>query len=225
MQPTRLRRYREFTGRLDGLLSASPIITYGLALPFAVMGTVDTRSALGLSLAMFCINAVAVLLAYFLKKAGLGREVYMLITALVSTLTLVGISGFIGGIHNRVFSLMGIYFPLLSVNTLTFFLVTRCDPKKSLLNNLLRSVRTSLSFLIVVMPIAAFRELFGKGSLYGVQLFSGFQIPSVLLPFFGFILVGMVCALTRFVSRNIKYELLLRDRRDREAAREEGEKI
>lgn len=35
--------------RFDGLLTRTPVITYGLAIPFAVMGTVDTRAAFTLS--------------------------------------------------------------------------------------------------------------------------------------------------------------------------------
>ena len=59
MQSSRLKRYRHLVGRFDGLLTRTPVITYGLAIPFAVMGTVDARAAFALSVGMMAISPVS----------------------------------------------------------------------------------------------------------------------------------------------------------------------
>lgn len=87
----------------------------------------------------------------------------MLVTAVLSSLTLAGLSRLpLGGFQMPV-GMLGIYFPLLAVNTLTFFLVTRCDEQKSLPANLAQAARSVLSFAFFVMAVSLFRELLGKG--------------------------------------------------------------
>ena len=192
--PSRVRRYKKLVGRFDGLLTRTPVITYGLAIPFAVMGTVDTRAAFALSVGMMVISLLSTAVGWGLKRAGQGREVCMLVTAVLSSLALSALSRMpLGGFHLPV-GMLGIYFPLLAVNTLTFFLVTRCDESRSLLENLAQAFRFVLAFVLFVMAVSVFRELVGKGSIFGVKVLSSLEISTVLMPFFGFILVGMLSA-------------------------------
>ena len=158
MQSSRLKRYRHLVGRFDGLLTRTPVITYGLAIPFAVMGTVDARAAFALSVGMMAISLLSTAVGWVLKRMGQGREVYMLVTAVLSSLTLAGLSRLpLGGFQMPV-GMLGIYFPLLAVNTLTFFLVTRCDEQKSLPANLAQAARSVLSFAFFVMAVSLFRQ-------------------------------------------------------------------
>lgn len=57
-----------------------------------------------------------------------------------------------------------------------------------------------LSFAFFVMAVSLFRELLGKGSIFGVKVLGSLQISTVLMPFFGFILVGMLSAFCRQVN-------------------------
>ena len=209
---SRLRRYRNFINRMDGLLTRSAVITYGLGLPFVVMGTTSLSVAVTLSAGML-------LVAWGLKRLGQGREVCMLAAAFLSAV-LLGVVSLTMGWTNRgvVFS---VYFPLLAVNTLTFFSVTRCDASRPLLSVLLQALRFALSFGAVAVVIAAFRELIGRGTLFGATVFSSFRVPTVLLPFFGFILVGMVCAASRGLDRAIRIRCIRKDRDEAEQAAEE----
>lgn len=94
----------------------------------------------------------------------------MLVTAVLSSLTLAGLSRLpLGGFQMPVGCWVS-YFPLLAVNTLTFFLVTRCDEQKSLPANLAQAARSVLSFAFFVMAVSMFRELLGKGSIFGVKV-------------------------------------------------------
>ena len=138
----------------------------------------------------------------------------MLMTAVLSSLTLAGLSRLpLGGFQMPV-GMLGIYFPLLAVNTLTFFLVTRCDEQKSLPANLAQAARSVLSFAFFVMAVSLFRELLGKGSIFGVKVLGSLQISTVLMPFFGFILVGMLSAFCRQVNRSIRAWCLIKDREE-----------
>ena len=212
--PSRLRRYKKLVNRFDGLLTRTPVITYGLAIPFAVMGTVDTRAAFSLSVGMMVISLLSTAVGWGLKRMGQGREVCMLVTAILSALTLSALSRVpLGGFHLPV-GMLGIYFPLLAVNTLTFFLVTRCDESRPLLQNLAQAFRFVLAFVFFVMIVSVFRELIGKGSIFGVKVLSNMEISTVLMPFFGFILVGMLSAFCRLVDRMIRNWCLIRDRED-----------
>ena len=72
MQSSRLKRYRHLVGRFDGLLTRTPVITYGLAIPFAVMGTVDARAAFALSVGMMAIGLLSTAVGWVLKRALLA---------------------------------------------------------------------------------------------------------------------------------------------------------
>lgn len=210
--PSRLRRYRKLVGRFDGLLTRTPVITYGLAIPFAVMGTVDTRAAFALSVGMMVISLLSTAAGWGLKRIGQGREVYMLVTAILSSLALSALSRVpLGGFRLPV-GMLGIYFPLLAVNTLTFFLVTRCDESKPLLQNLAQAFRFVLAFVLFIMVVSLFRELVGRGSIFGFKVMKDLEISTVLMPFFGFILVGMLSAFCRLANRMIRGWCLVKDR-------------
>lgn len=222
---SRLRQYRNFVNRFDGLLTRTPVITYGLAIPFAVMGTTDARAAFSLSVGMMAVSVLAVAVGWLLKRRGLDREVCMLVTAVLSSLILAGLSQVPAGSSRLSVGMLGVYFPLLAVNTLTFFLVTRCDEHSPLTKELARAVRSVLAFAFFVLAVSVFRELIGKGSLFGIKL-SGLQISTVQLPFFGFILVGMLSAFCRQINREIRAWCLRRDREElaaRTAPAGEGE--
>ena len=58
---------------MDGLLTRSAVITYGLGLPFVVMGTTSLSVAVTLSAGMLLVTLVSVLVAWGLKRLGQGR--------------------------------------------------------------------------------------------------------------------------------------------------------
>ena len=185
MQNGRLKRYRMLVQRFDGLLTRTPVITYGLAIPFAVMGTVDTRAAFTLSVGMMVISLLSTVVGWLLKRMGQGREVCMLVTAILSSLTLSGLSRIpLEGFHLPVGTL-GIYFPLLAVNTLTFFLVTRCDGGGTAAEKS-GTVSPLCSFLCVLcadsfnIPGAAWQG----DHFSGIKVLNSPQITTVLMPFF-----------------------------------------
>ena len=202
-----------------GCLTRSAVITYGLGLPFVVMGTTSLSVAVTLSAGMLLVTLVSVLVAWGLKRLGTGSGGLH-----------VGGSFFVGSIAWRCKPHNGLdqsgcrvqrIFPASAVNTLTFFSVTRCDASRPLLSVLLQALRFALSFGAVAVVIAAFRELIGRGTLFGATVFSSFRVPTVLLPFFGFILVGMVCAASRGLDRAIRIRCIRKDRDEAEQAAEE----
>ena len=65
-----------------------------------------------------------------------------------------------------------------------------------------------------MLTVSIFRELLGKGTILGIKVLNSPQITTVLMPFFGVILVGMLSAFFRQVNRTVRAWCLIRDRED-----------
>ena len=213
MKLTNLRRHREVMALTRGVLSENPVLLCGLALPIAIMGTTSLRGGLALSLAMFCslLPAMWVSCVFSPQIPPMARTPVCVVTAMaalqVSAL-------FIRYISPSIFDSMGIYFPLLAVNSLMITRAMQYAPQVKPQYALLDGAMQSLGFAVVVIPLSAFRELFGSGTLWGRAVSVPFTSGGLLLPFFGFIVVGVLSAFFRWADRLIKQFYIVRENRE-----------
>lgn len=117
MKLTNLRRHRDAMALTRGVLSENPVLLCGLALPIAIMGTTSLRSGVALSLAMFCsmVPAMWVACVFSPQIPKMARMPACVVTAMAA---LQVAALFIRYISPSIFDSMGIYFPLLAVNSL-----------------------------------------------------------------------------------------------------------
>ena len=96
-----------------------------------------------------------------------------------------------------VYNIFGIYLPIVSLNTYFFkFFFFR---KSLSIEAHYKNIATSFgSLFIFIFVISCFREILGRGTLFGI-LVSNFTIPAVLLPFSAFIIAGLSVAGVNFL--------------------------
>lgn len=229
MKLTNLRRHRDAMALTRGVLSENPVLLCGLALPIAIMGTTSLRSGVALSLAMFCsmVPAMWVACVFSPQIPKMARMPACVVTAMAA---LQVAALFIRYISPSIFDSMGIYFPLLAVNSLMITRAMQYAPQVKPQYALLDGAMQSLGFAVVAVPLSAFRELFGSGTLWGKAVPVPFTSGGLLLPFFGFLVVGFLSAFFRWADRLIKQFYIVREnleaapppkrRRPRPAAKE-----
>lgn len=203
----RLKSYKEKMSRTRGIFGQNPVLIGGLALPIAVMGTTSLMNAVALSLAGFATIVPLMLVASTVGKhipLNLRRTCYVLLASAI----LCGLSYPIGSISPGIFDSLGIYYSLMAVNTIMLYRTETFAQHASPLSALLDGLRNSLGFSLVICLIAAARELVGSGTLWGRPVQTAFVMPSVLLPFFGFILLGLCCAGAKCANHLIKVRLV-----------------
>lgn len=204
-----LKPYRRFLHHTRGILSENPVLVYGLTLPLAVVMSTSLQNAAASSLAILLTTVPLMGLNTLMGKVFVeDRKLYRLpFFVVLASLILFFITPLIQPISLNIFDSLGIYYPLIAINSLLLGLISDGE-ERSLPTALGDGLRHSLGFAVAVFTLAFFRELVGSGSLWGVPIKIPVLVPSVLTPFFGFIFLGLLAAGARVANRMIKARIL-----------------
>ena len=151
----------------------------GLALPFAVMVTTSLRSSVSISILLACSLIPTVLLASLVGRF-LPRWFSPVVYTLFAMVVVVACVPLILPISPEVADSLGIYVPILSINTILLTLCARYErPADRPVMALVDAAAYSLGFALAMCLLAFFRELLGAGSLWGVPVPLPFKAEGV----------------------------------------------
>lgn len=216
MKTKKLRRLKRALYRVKGVFAGNPVLVYGLGLPFAVFASTSLKNAVALSIALLVSNIPTLLMASLLSKskAAVPAGVKLASYTLLSAFLLIPSSKLIAPLSPYIFDSLGIYFPLIAVNTVLLHQAKVMPADEKPLTTVLYAFFNVLGFAIVMCLMGAVRELFGRGSLWGISMdFVKIRMGGLLIPFSGFILLGFLCAAYKGASRMIKKSFLRADLR------------
>ncbi|WP_160208932.1 Rnf-Nqr domain containing protein [Anaerotruncus colihominis] len=203
MKLERVRAVRKRSRWFDGLLTRNPVLVGGMAIPFAVVITTSLKNSVSISILLACSLIPTVLLAS-LVGARLPRWGASILYTLFSLALIVACVPLILPISPEVADSLGIFVPLLSVNTLLLTLCGRCAGRRSKpLFALVDAVSYSVGFALVMCLLALLREWFGTGTVWGVLAHAPFTLGGVQMTFAGFILLALLSAAARFLRRAV----------------------
>lgn len=174
------------------LFAANPVLVTGLILGPVVVCATSLQNAAALSIAFAMIVIPVLLFAAWVgvKLPGAVRTAsYVAIAALM----LIPSEMLISRISPIIFDSLGIYLPLMAVNSVVVAYSARYTEKHGVGTALMDGVFFSLGFAISSGILGLVRELLGSGTVWGVAV-SGFKASAFLLPFSGFILLGFMAA-------------------------------
>ena len=106
---------------------------------------------------------------------------------------------------------LGMYISLVAVSTLLLSQIGHATMRKRpLFQSTLRSIYTCAGFALVVLFVGGSREIMGLGSFMGTPI-SFIQTPiyGVSLGFFGFIFLGFMIAILRYIKRAMDRGLIM----------------
>ena len=180
---------------LSGLMVISPVIICGDTL----------KNAEALIYAFSAITFLSVLISSFVPKK-LPYTAKVIIYALISALVYIPVKLAAREFYPESIECIGIYYPLLAVNSLIvfqteakFFRMKKGDMIVSLLSCI-------IGFDIVMLLTGFLRELFAYGTINSRIVDVNTLIGGFSQPFGGFIFLGLMCGVYRFirglVSRN-----------------------
>lgn len=174
------------------ILFSNPVLVGGMVVGEIIIGATSLQNAGALSVT-FAIVTIPVLLlapliAYFVPKTW-----RILCYALVSMSMLFTAQAAVAPISPTIFDSLGIYLPLLALNTVVVAYSRLISEEKGVVFNLLDGICFSLGFLIVAVLIGGLRELFGSGTLWGYEILQR-KASALKLPFSGFLIAGFLAA-------------------------------
>lgn len=200
MKLTRNRKQNRFFKATEGIFGHNVVLYSGLMLPYIVMPAVNLKTAVALTVAMLFTVLLGMAAGYLVsEKEDLVR--YIAVT--VASLGGVAISRFvIRLISTEIFDTLGIYLPLMAVNSIIVMFAAQHIHKEKMLHIVGRMLAAVVGFGLVACSVGLVRELLLTGSIWGVSV-AGVSFPAAGMVFFGFILLAFFGAAVQGLRRCI----------------------
>ncbi len=178
----------------------NPVLVQAVGLcPVVAMATTIKGAALLAVVAAIAITVSEVIASAFLKV--IPRWVRTGIYIIIGCALVVPIMYLIEKVNPELFGTLGIYLPVMAVNSL---LVLRCERfavRIKPLAALADGVTASAGYAAVLLLVGAIREIIGSGAIAGFKFWEGRTLTGLLLPFGGFLMIGFAgAALRSFIS-------------------------
>ncbi len=173
---------------LSGLMVISPVIVCG--------NTV--MNALALIYAFSAITFISVAVGSFVPKK-LPYGVRIIIYAILGSLAFIPVKEAAGIFFPGVIERTGIYFMLIAVNSLITVQSEVKFYKYSKGKMLVSLISHILGFDLVMLIVSAIREILAYGTFCGRVLDADVIISGLGLPFGGFIFLGLICGVYRWL--------------------------
>ncbi len=176
---------------LDGLLRRNAVLSEGMVIAPIVVCCDTLPKAMILSLAFACITFLTVAIASFYPKQA-AYAVKVVLSTLTAAIVCVPVSLLCDYLN---FANIGIYFPLLAVNSmivlhseLYFYKLCRRVMLPALLFHI-------AGFCLTAMLAGLVREILAYGTICGRAVDMPLLLQGFSAPWAGFILLGVLCAL------------------------------
>ncbi|MBQ5824206.1 MAG: hypothetical protein IIW48_05305 [Clostridia bacterium] len=174
----------------------NPVLVQAVGLcPVVAMATSVKSAALLAAISAVIITLSELVASLFLKKVPRWVRIGLYIIlggAIVAPLMVL-----IERTNAPLFGSLGIYLPIMAVNSLNVLRCERFAVKISPLSALLDGITASVGYSAVLIVVGLIREVLGSGSILGFKFFEGRTMSGLLLPFGGFIMLGFSGAILR----------------------------
>ena len=191
------------SSRFDGLLADNTVLSALMVISPVIMCSDTLRNAEALIYAFSAITFISVILCSFVPRK-LPYAVKVIIYAAIAALVYIPVKNLAQVTYPGIVSRVGIYFPLLAVNSLIVF------RGESLFYGVKKArMITSLTFYIlgfdaVMLVTAVIRELFTYGTFNSHMVDVSPTVSGLGMPFGGFILLGLMCGVYRKVRSALR---------------------
>lgn len=176
----------------------NPVLVQAVGLcPVVAMATTIKGSALLALVAAVTITLCELIASMFLKviPRWVRTGIYIILGGAIITPFMI----LIEELNPTLFGTLGIYLPVMAVNSL---LVLRCERfavKLSPVSALKDGLSASAGYAAVLLLVGTVREIFGSGSLAGFKFWEGRAFSGLMLPFGGLLMIGFSAALLRMI--------------------------
>ncbi|ATW25900.1 electron transport complex subunit RsxE [Candidatus Formimonas warabiya] len=186
-----------------GVFEANPIFVLALSLCPALAVTSNIISALGMGFSvMFVITANNVVISIVRKWVNPKVRVPVYITSIATIVTLVQL--ILQAFFPTLYQELSIYLALIVVFAIILARAEVFASKNTVFPSFLDGFGMGVGFTGAMLLIAAIRELFGNGTLAGIQIFGSWYNPALvmILPPGGFITIGLLIALFNLIKQH-----------------------
>ncbi|MGB7605177.1 MAG: electron transport complex subunit E [Lutisporaceae bacterium] len=184
--------YKDFS---NGIIKENPVLRLVLGTCPTLAVTTAVFNGIGMGLAATAVLIGSNLIISLIKKIVPNEvriPVYVIVIASFVTIVQMLIKAYSPVLDKQ----LGIFIPLIVVNCIIFARAESFAAKNPPLNSVMDGIGMGLGFTIALVIISTFREVFGAGTFFGMQIFgAGFKPALIMiLPPGGFLVFGLTIA-------------------------------
>ena len=181
---------------MNGIIDENPTFRMVLGMCPTLAITTAVSNGIGMGLATTFVLVFANLVISLLRKAipdQIRIPAFIVVIATFVTIVQLFVKAFLPELD----AALGVFIPLIVVNCIIFGRAEAFAFKNKPIPSIVDGLGMGLGFTIAITLICAVRELFGAGTLLGVQVMPAGYLPMDLLvkPAGGFIVLGLMMAL------------------------------
>lgn len=188
----------------NGLIKQNPVfvLLLGMCPSMAVSTTLQNGLGMGLSatVVLVCSN-VAISLMRKIIPSKIRIAAYIVIVAGFVTMVDLLLQAFVPSLSEA----LGVFIPLIVVNCIILARAEAFASKNGVLLSLMDGLSMGLGFTFALCIISTIREIVGKGTILGIDIFGGAYEPAMIiaLPAGGFLTLGVVIAAVQYITKRV----------------------
>ena len=181
---------------MNGIIDENPTFRMVLGMCPTLAITTAVSNGIGMGLAVTFVLVFSNLVISLLRKAipdQIRIPAFIVVIATFVTIVQLVVKAFVPALD----AALGVFIPLIVVNCIIFGRAEAFAFKNKPIPAIVDGLGMGIGFTIAITLISAVRELFGAGTLLGVQVMPAGYLPMDLLvkPSGGFIVLGLLLAL------------------------------
>ena len=181
---------------MNGIIDENPTFRMVLGMCPTLAITTAVSNGIGMGLAVTFVLVFSNLVISLLRKAipdQIRITAFIVVIATFVTIVQLVVKAFVPALD----AALGVFIPLIVVNCIIFGRAEAFAFKNKPIPAIVDGLGMGIGFTIAITLISAVRELFGAGTLLGVQVMPAGYLPMDLLvkPAGGFIVLGLLLAL------------------------------
>jgi electron transport complex protein RnfE len=179
----------------NGLIKENPVLRLVLGTCPTLAVTTAVFNGIGMGIAATAVLIGSNLIISLIKKI-VPNEVRIPIYVIVIASFVTVVQMLIKAYSPQLDQQLGIFIPLIVVNCIILARAESFAAKNPPLNSIMDGLGMGLGFTLALVIISTFREVFGAGTFFGMQLFgAGFKPALIMiLPPGGFLVFGLTIA-------------------------------
>ncbi|MDF2531418.1 MAG: electron transport complex, RnfABCDGE type, subunit [Clostridia bacterium] len=179
----------------NGIIKENPVLRLVLGTCPTLAVTTAVFNGIGMGIAATAVLIGSNLIISLIKKIVPNEvriPIYVIVIASFVTVVQMLIKAYSPELDQQ----LGIFIPLIVVNCIILARAESFAAKNPPLNSVMDGIGMGLGFTLALVIISAFREIFGAGTFFGMQLFgAGFKPALIMiLPPGGFLVFGLTIA-------------------------------
>ncbi len=192
-----------FFAKLREFWTNNPVLINGLTLAPVAVAAIYLKNAVAISIIVAVVTIPTLVLSSLIKqRVALWHRIP--IYALAAAACYAGAIAIVRTVLPGTPDTTGIYLPLLVTNTIIVMRAEAFGIRNKTRWVLLDAIVQVLGYALVICIVGAAREYIGNATLWGIPTDNPFPVNGILMPFGGFILIGLFAALYQFVTNHTR---------------------